>query len=363
MAPIKILLLYAQSSQNKTLSYQIGWPKHFQRHAKFQCISIDVLEQGRIQFWCNRIRLQLARFDAIVLLHSVFSNSCALTGRLFDAVQATTQPKAYFIGNEYKLMPEKMAFCEALNVALLVTMNPNPAAQTLYRDRLNCAVTCIPSAGLDTEIFYPTTTWENRPIDLGYRSYESPLYLGHNERRDIADSFLKYNDRYNLSLDISLDPTKRFVPIDWAKFLNQCKGQLGTEAGGDYFELTDTIRNQVNQYQKAHPGATMDEIFQKFFKEYSNPVPIRTISGRHVEAAGTKTLQILFEGEYIGYFQPDKHYISLKKDCSNIDEAIAKFLDKSYSREIIENAYKMATHELTYEALIDRFYQALALIL
>ena len=242
-------------------------------------------------------------------------------------------------------------------------MNPNPVAQNMYRDRLGCAVACIPSSGLDTEIFYPMLDWEKRPIDIGYRSYESPLYLGHNERRDIVDGFLKNNSHYNLNLDISLDPEKRFTPVAWAKFLNQCQGQLGTEAGGDYFELTDAIRNQVNQYQKVHPGSTMDEIFQTFFRDYPNPVPVRTISGRHVEAAGTKTVQILFQGHYSGYFQADKHYIPLKPDFSNIDDAIAKFRDKDYSKQIAENAYKVVTQQLTYNALIDQFYEALTPLL
>ena len=359
MTPIKILLLYAQSTQNKTLSYQIGWPKHFQLHPKFRCAPINVLEQGGMKYWRDRIRVKLANFDAIIILHSVFSNGCALTGGMFDAVRTSAKPKAYFIGNEYKLMPEKMAFCESLNISLLITMNPSPIAQAMYRDRLGCTVTCIPSSGLDTEIFYPMLDWEERPLDIGYRSYESPLYLGHNERSEIADGFLKNNNQYRLNLDISLDPEKRFTPVAWAKFLSQCKGQLGTEAGGDYFELTDNLRNQVNQYEKEHPDATMNEIFQKFFRDYPKPVPVRTISGRHVEAAGTKTIQILFEGNYNGYLQPDKHYIPLKRDFSNIDDAIAKFRDRDYAKQIAENAYKIATQQLTYKILIDQFYEAL----
>ena len=45
---------------------------------------------------------------------------------------------------------------------------------------------------------------------------------------------------------------------------------------------------------------------------------------------GTKTIQILIEGNYNGYFKPDIHYIPLKKDLSNFDEAIEKFNDQNF---------------------------------
>lgn len=91
---------------------------------------------------------------------------------------------------------------------------------------------------------------------------------------------------------------------------------MGTEAGGGYFELTDVTRTKVNRYVATHRSATMEEIQERFFADYEEPVPGWMISGRHVEAAGTKTVQILFDGYYNDYFQPDVHYIALKKDFS-----------------------------------------------
>ena len=108
-----------------------------------------------------------------------------------------------------------------------------------------------------------------------------------------------------------------------------------------------------------NPDATLEDVFQLFFRDYSDPVPVRTISGRHVEAAGTKTVQILFEGYYNGYFEPDVHYIPLKKDFSDTNEVFYKFQDEGFCRHLAENAYAVVTQELTYEKLIDRFYEAL----
>jgi hypothetical protein len=363
MKPITILLLYAQSEVNRTFSYQYGWPRSFVRHPRFNCIPVNVLDTRLLQLVKRQFLVRHRCFDAVVMLHSVFSNTCYLRHFLFDAVRAVQAPKAYFIGNEYKLMPEKMEFCDTLGVSLLISQTDCPDVHVLYRQRLGCRVAGIPNTGLDIELFKPEVANNDRPIDIGYRSDDSPIYLGHAERRLIAEYFLEHGPRYGLTMDISLDQSKRLPEGAWAGFLNQCKGQLGTEAGGDYFELTDATRRGYMEYIAQHPHATNEEIINKFFKNYANPVPMRIISGRNIEAAGTKTVQLLFEGRYNGYFTQDVHYISLKKDFSNFEEVIEKFRDRGYCRMITDNAYEVALKELTYEKLIDRFYEALAPLL
>jgi hypothetical protein len=365
MRLVSVLLLYAQSDVNKTFSYQYGWPRKFLDHPRFRCTALNVVDRGWEAFFGRYKSLWTGRFDALVILHSVFSNGCYLRPRhlLFHAVKALRLPKAYFIGNEYKLMPEKMDFCDALGISLLVSQSNSPAVHRLYRERLNCAVAGIPSAGLDTTVFYPQIPRGERHIDIGYRSDESPIYLGHMERRQIADYFLEHGPRYGLNMNISLKQSDRFAEPEWAAFLNQCRGQLGTEAGGDYFELTDATRKGYMRYVKQHRTATDAEILGRFFKDYKDSVAMRVLSGRIVEAAGTKTLQILFEGRYNDYFKPDVHYIALKKDFSNFDQVMEKFRDENYCRTLTDNAYELAIKELTYDKLIDKFYDALAPLL
>jgi hypothetical protein len=360
MKQLRVLLLYANSREDATLSYRYGWPRKFQRHPRFSCIPVNVLDRRVMARVRGVAQARLGRFDAILMLHSIFSNGCCLAGWLYDAVAAACQPKAYFIANEYKLLPEKMRFCEDLGVGLFVSQTDSSAVHALYRARLGCRVMGLPSTGLDTSIFFPSRPYAEREIDLGYRAANPPMYIGHDERRHIARYFLEHGPRYGLRVDVSLRPEDRLAEPEWADFLNRCKGQLGTESGGDFFELTDATRLKVNEYMNANPNASWEEIYKKFFEGSRNPVPIRIISGRNIEAAGTKTVQLLFEGHYSGYLDPDVHYIPLKKDLSNADEAIEKFRDRTYAERIAENAYQVAVNELTYERLIDRFYDAFA---
>ncbi len=356
----RVLLVYAASARNATFSYQQAWPRHFGAHPGFEVTPLNLGGRGLTDRFGALWAVRRWRGDAVVLLHSVFSNTQELNGRLLDAVARRPEPKAYFIGNEYKAMPEKMRFCEQLGVSVLISQCSSTVVHAMYRERLGCAVTGIPNTGLDISLFAPARPVEERPIDLGYRAETSPSYLGHRERTDIADFFRERAAGYGVTVDISLDRRDRFDEAGWAGFLNRCKGQLGTEAGGDYFELTDATRLAVNAFQHHHPEATFAEIRSRFFDGYPHPVPLRVMSGRHVEAAGTRTAQILFEGHYDGYFRPDEHYIPLRKDFSNADEAVRKFKDRAYACRIADNAYSLARQELTYERLIDRFSRALA---
>ena len=117
---------------------------------------------------------------------------------------------------------------------------------------------------------------------------------------------------------------------------------------------------RVNDYIASHPEAGFPEIRERFFQHYRDPVPIRIISGRNVEAAATRTVQLLFEGAYDGYFQPDQHYIPLKKDLSNVDEALEKFRDEAYCRHVTAQACELAMAEFRYDRLIDVFADTLA---
>jgi hypothetical protein len=357
------LLVLCAFDSRSTFSYHTAWPRQLAGHPSVNATVVNLASGAR---WAKlRAASVIAggTYDAVVLLHSAFSNAQLLDGVLLDLVRRRSQPKIFFIGNEYKLMAEKMAFAESLPVALLISQSSSPQVHDLYRRRLGCKVAGIPNTGLDSDLFVARTPRRQRPIDLGYRAVDGPAYLGHQERREIAEYFTATAERYGLVVDISMDVADRFDEPEWAGFLDRCKGQLGAEAGFDYFELDDRTRNAVLAFEAANPGATFEEIHQRFFAGYGPSVPMRIISGRQIEAAGTRTVQILFEGRYDGYFQPDVHFIPLKKDLSNGDDAIRKFRDEALCDELTGRAHAVAVEQLSYQALIAQFLRHLEAVL
>jgi hypothetical protein len=351
----RIAVIFWVSEVNATLSYQHGWPRAFLDSPLFDVTPINLAFRGWQDRWDVANTLWGSDFDAIVLLHSAFSNQKNLRRLFLWLVAKTSCPKVFFIGNEYKSMPEKMQFCRDIGISLLVSQSTDARVHAMYRDALGCAVTGIPNTGCDLSVFHPRIPLQDRRIDIGYRSLDAPWYLGNNEKTEIADFFLFRAKDLGVSVDISLQERDRFDAAGYADFLNNCRAQIGTESGGDHFELTDHTRGRVIDFLQKHPGATWTEVKEEFFAHPSPGIPMRIISGRQIEAAACKTVQILFEGNYDGFLKPDEHYIPLAKNFSNADEAIRKLRDDRYCRDVTERAYGVVIENLTYERLLERF--------
>ena len=68
--------------------------------------------------------------------------------------------KIYFIGNEYKHMPEKVSFIKYLKINLLITQSHSREVINHYKDNLKINVDHIVNTGLDDEIFFPKINYE-----------------------------------------------------------------------------------------------------------------------------------------------------------------------------------------------------------
>src|SRR5205823_9166665 len=120
MKRVRILLCFARSSDNSTYSYQRAWPRHFVSHPSFDCTPVDVLDRGLTSRLHAGWTARTYRGDAVVLMHSVFSNACMMPDWLVVLLARLPQPIVFFIGNVYKFMPVKMAFSYLLYLDLFV---------------------------------------------------------------------------------------------------------------------------------------------------------------------------------------------------------------------------------------------------
>src|SRR5205823_4358384 len=158
--------------------YQTGWPRQLQRSPRLDATLVDIVDRRQAAMLAARSLIGRPRPDAVIVLHSVFSNEQTLGPRLLDAVRRIPAPKVLFLGNEYKLRPQRMAFVEELEARLVVSQLLAEPVLELYRRRLGVPVVALPNTGLDTRLFRPGPPLEERTIDLGYRSFPSPPYLG-----------------------------------------------------------------------------------------------------------------------------------------------------------------------------------------
>jgi hypothetical protein len=360
---MKTLVIHYSSKINEDLSYQHGWVKAFKKSKIFKCVFLNLSDYfPRYKFFSKiffTLKVILIKFDTIVILHSAFSNADYIQFFIKLIIKLKVAKKVYFIGNEYKLMPAKMNFCKFCNINFFITQTFCEDAINLYKKKLiGCKVFSIPAGGLDDEIFYPGCKYENRKIDIGYRTYDEPFYFGHQERRQLMNKIKSSAKNLNLVCDMSMEMKDRFAGNNWAEFLRSIKSMPASNSGNDFFELNDDIRNKVIQYCNNNPNVEFDDVYKIFFlnkKKISN----RLLTGKMIEAAGCKTLLILVEGEYGNYFVPNIHYLEIKKDFSNLMDVLHKLKDAKLCQNIINNAYEITVKHLKFENHLAKLHSYL----
>jgi hypothetical protein len=157
--------------------------------------------------------------------------------------------------------------------------------------------------------------------------------------------------------DIECDDSKRIYGDRWYGFLSSAKATLGTESGSNIFDEFGNIRATIELVLKKNPQISYVEVSNLFFKENDKKAKMNQISPKMFEAIALKTALILFEGDYSGILKPELHYISLKKDFSNIDEVLSKLQDNQYLEELVNRAYDdiVASGKYSYQKFINEF--------
>jgi hypothetical protein len=198
-----------------------------------------------------------------------------------------------------------------------------------------------------------------RDIDIGYRARDLHYYMGGGaqEKSKIGRFFVEQNFA-NLKLDINTTETGRLYGDKWYKFLARCKAVLGVETGVSVFDLDDSIRERYLEVLKEDPKLSFSDYSKKYLTEHEDKIYYRTIGPRHFEAVAFRVTQILFEGEYSGLLSPYEDYIPLKKDFSNINEALEIFNNPTKRENIRQHAYSnlLENETLTYKHFVTTVF-------
>jgi Glycosyl transferases group 1 len=331
----------------RSLSYVNDWRDAFAASPRLSadlCNINDLLDLPRA---LRRIR----DYDLVVVLHSAAGDSMRQVRRATAALQRRRGPLVVFFGNEYMAMAEKIGFARDVGAEFIASQLPIESARWLYSECAPPAKVLATPAALNPAVY--KSAIGPRPIDIGFRGvlYAHSFALGDEERSLLLRYFADNASSWDLVSDIKFE---RYPTAEWAAFLNDCKGIVGAESGTYYLERDDSTRRAVIEYVNEHPHVTFGEVFDRFFARYSNPVSGKAISSRHFEPIGTKTCQILLEGDYNGILQADRDYICLRKDYSNIGDVVRRFRDDGYRSELVDRALEHVLVEHTYAHRVNR---------
>ena len=328
------------SLKRKPTSYQLL----YQTYSRFYVPLLDYLIKSKAMWDFSEI----ANYDLIVLLHSTNADSVLPLSLLESYFKARKGKLLVFVGNEYCLMPEKINFIKNIEADFVASQLPKDAAMWLYGDCTKSKVLLVPHA-LNSTAYSAYDDPDQRKIDIGFVGDRYSLAIGDIERTELIEYFATKDFRQKLNVDIRLGRKLRLSREKYVDFLNSIRGTIGAESGTYYLEKTDETQKKVEAFLSRYPKTTFEEVYDRFFKDYSNPVNGKAISSRHFEPIGTRTCQILMEGRYNGILESDVHYIAVKRDYSNIDGVMEKFRDKELVRKITDEAYKYTMDCHTYE--------------
>lgn len=181
-----------------------------------------------------------------------------------------------------------------------------------------------------------------REIDVGYRTQHMPSWLGrHGELKiKIAEKTQEIAPYLGLKIDISTDPQDILSSKKWMAFLSRCRAIIGVEGGASILDRDGSLREKIEAIEKTMQDPEKSILCQEILKEYEGNLNLKAISPRHFEACLTRTYQILVEGEYNGVLKAGEHYFPVKKDFSNLAEALESLKDVAHVQRVTEKAYQ-----------------------
>jgi hypothetical protein len=381
------------------VSYYDDWREAFEGSPFFAATTFNLFRRGE-----RRAAMRAVEEAELVLaLHAASADTLEFLLPLETALEARRGRFLMLVGNEYNLpwipLGEKRAFLKRVGADFVGTQLPLAAGEWLYADT-GAEVVALPHA-LNDRVFRREFGEDERRFDIGGRSARYPVFVGDDERNRIYDVFREAGPKNGLSIDIDNDA--RLGRADWARFLNDCRGTIGSEAGSWYLERDDKTVLEIQRFIRAKSGgavlradgpahraarrlpypvkawlrrlvalspirheaiddagADFAEIKERFFTGQPHcPAYSKCISSRHFDAAGTGTCQILVKGLYNDILRANEHYIALEPDFANLAEAIARFRDAGERHRIVEAARTLALDAHTYRHRVAGLYDRL----
>ena len=180
-----------------------------------------------------------------------------------------------------------------------------------------------------------------RPLDIVYRARNLPFQIGHHGqlKHRIAEIVDPAARAHGLQTDISTRIGDTKYGDAWFDFLASGRCVIGAESGSSALDPYGELRRFEPAWRAEHPEATFEE-FSALQPPGWDDYEFTAISPRLFEAAQTKTAQMLVEGEYDGILEAERHYVPLRRDLSNLDDALDLIADPAETEAFAERAWE-----------------------
>jgi hypothetical protein len=320
----------------------------FARYSRNRCFYLNVAVRA-VPRWVRRVP-----FDAVIFHNSFLSFRWA-PELYFDlleraaALKDVGEVRAAIVQDEFLRSNLVCDFIEDFEIGHVFSAAPRSEWPRIYDrvDRERVGFTRVLTGYLDPRSVKRaeriSASIPERPLDIGYRSRHMAPWLGrHGQLKGrIADLVRETAPRHGLRVDISTEAEDTLYGDDWYRLLASCDYTIGVEGGASVLDRDGSFKTATERYLVEHPKATYEEVEAACFPGQDGKLSLFAISPRHLEACATRTCQLLVEGDYNGVLRPGEHYIPIRPDLSDLEDALEELSgDEERRRRIVEAAHR-----------------------
>jgi hypothetical protein len=260
-------------------------------------------------------------------------------------------------------------FINGFGVTHLLTVSLEPDWPVIYPDvdRRRVTIQTVLTGYLDehtlSRIEGMKRTGADRDIDVGYRAWKAEHWLGEfgQHKVCVGDVFQRAAAARNMRTDISLREQDVLAGDHWFAHLLRCRTTIGVEGGASLLDRDGSMREHVTAYLAKHPDATFEQTRDACFPGQDRCIGLMVLSPRHLEAVATETCQVLVEGRYNGILEAGRHYFAVKRDYSNVQEALDFVADHDRCRRMAAEAHRdiVGSGRWTYRRFVAETEQSI----
>jgi hypothetical protein len=293
--------------------------------------------------------LRHLRFDAIVLHTTLLAMRWNVWfpqwRRRLDWLAETAALKVAFPQDEYDHAEVHDRWLDELGVSIVATVLDDRHRTELYPRLSRTAafyevLTGYVDDAAAVRIRGRLRSGGERPYDVVYRARHLPYWYGsHGQlKHAIGDSVLARAGAHGMRCDISTRATETVFGAAWLELLASGRATVGVESGVSVLDRRGEVRERVAELLADEPSATFDEIDARMPPGWDD-YRFFAVSPRHLEAVVTRTAQMLVEGRYSGVLEPERHYLPVRRDLSNLDETLERSRDHHLLERLAAQAY------------------------
>ncbi|RPH37073.1 MAG: hypothetical protein EHM90_00330 [Chloroflexi bacterium] len=342
----------------------------FRRYAGRPCIYINMAVRS-LPSWIGRLDIDLVVLHTILLSDRWNPHEFRDVVRRLGPLRAIRAPVVAMPQDEFIYTDVLVEVLDDLGVEHVFTCAPAEEWDTIYGPLRAKGVgfTQVLPGYLEPDtvrrIERLAREVPSRDIDIGYRAWRPKPWLGRHgmSKGWIAEAVEEGARGRSLRTDISLESGDTLLGDAWWRFLLRSRYTIGVESGAGILDRDGSIRACADAHVAAHPGASFEEVERTCFPDRDGELNLRTISPRHLEAAATRTPQILVEGAYSGILEAGRHYLPLKPDFSNLAELLEVVASGEDHRDMADQAHAdlVASGRHEYAAFVRTVLSAVPL--